>query len=59
VGSQCGWSKLKGKQPRRNGQQARNPLQLDREGANTPTELFGTSQATIYWELKKAQEAAA
>jgi hypothetical protein len=34
-------------------------LQFDREGKRTPTELFGVSRATIYRELKKAQEAAA
>lgn len=32
---------------------------LDREGRKTPTGLFGVSRATIYRELKKAQEAAA
>ena len=54
--------KLKGKQPRLNGQQRAHLLQLDREGKKTPTELaelFGVSRATIYRELKKAQEAAA
>src|ERR1039457_381819 len=54
--------KLKGKQPKLNGQQRAHLLQLDREGKRTPTELaelFGVSRATIYRELKKAQEAAA
>ncbi len=51
--------KLKGKQPKLNGQQRAHLLQLDREGKRTPTELFGVSRATIYPELKKAQEAAA
>ena len=54
--------KLKGKQPKLNGQQRAHLLQLDREGKKTPTELaelFGVSRATIYRELKKAQEAAA
>jgi len=54
--------KLKGKQPKLNGQQRAHLLQLDREGRKTPTELaglFGVSRATIYRELKKAQEAAA
>lgn len=54
--------KLKGKQPRLNGHQRAHLLQLDREGKKTPTELaelFGVSRATIYRELKKAQEAAA
>ena len=53
--------KLKGKQPKLNGQQRAHLLQLDRQGAKTPTELaelFGVSRATIYRELKKAQEAA-
>ncbi len=54
--------KLKGKQPKINGRQRAHLLQLDREAAKTPTELaelFGVSRATIYRELKKAQEAAA
>ena len=54
--------KLKGKQPKLNGQQRAHLLQLDREGKGTPAELaefFGVSRATIYRELKKAQEAAA
>jgi DNA invertase Pin-like site-specific DNA recombinase len=51
--------KLKGKQPKLNGQQRAHLLQLDREGKKTPTELFGVSRATIYRELKKAQETAA
>ena len=53
--------KLKGKQPKLNGQQRAHLLQLDRQGAKTPAELaelFGVSRATIYRELKKAQEAA-
>ena len=53
--------KLKGKQPKLNGQQRARLLQLDRQGAKTPTELaelFGVSRATIYRELKRAQEAA-
>jgi DNA-binding MarR family transcriptional regulator len=44
-----------------NGQQRAHLLQLDRQGAKTPTELaelFGVSRATIYREPKKAQEAA-
>jgi DNA invertase Pin-like site-specific DNA recombinase len=52
--------KLKGKQPKLNGQQRAHLLQLDRQGAKTPTELaalFGVSRATIYRELKRAQEA--
>ncbi len=44
---------------RLNGQQRAHLLELDREGTKTPTELFGVSRATIYRELKKAQEAAA
>jgi DNA invertase Pin-like site-specific DNA recombinase len=43
------------------GKQRAHLLQLDREGKKTPTELaelFGVSRATIYRELKKAQEAA-
>jgi len=54
--------KLKGKQPKLNGQQRAHLLQVDREGKKTPTELAelsGVSRATIYRELKKAQEAAA
>jgi DNA invertase Pin-like site-specific DNA recombinase len=54
--------KLKGKQPKLNGQQRAHLLQLDREGKKTPTELaelFGVSRATIYRELKKAQEGTA
>jgi len=54
--------KLKGKQPKLNGQQRAHLLQLDREGKKTPTELaelFGVSRVTIYRELKKAQEAVA
>ncbi len=54
--------KLKGKQPKLNGQQRAHLLQLDRERKKTPTELaglFGVSRATVYRELKKAQEAAA
>jgi DNA invertase Pin-like site-specific DNA recombinase len=51
--------KLKGKQPKLNSQQRAHLLQLDREGTKTPTGLFGVSRATIYRELKKAQEAAA
>jgi hypothetical protein len=54
--------KLKGKQPKLNSQQRAHLPQLDREGKRTPTELaglFGVSRATIYRELKKAQEAAA
>ena len=54
--------KLNGKQPKLNGQQRAHLPQLDREGKRTPTELaelFGVSRATIYRELKKAQEAAA
>ena len=54
--------KLKGKQPKLNPQQRAHLLQLDREGKKIPTELaelFGVSRATIYRELKKAQEAAA
>jgi DNA invertase Pin-like site-specific DNA recombinase len=46
--------KLPSKQPKLNGQQRAHLLQLDREGKRTPTELFGVSRATIYWELKKA-----
>jgi DNA invertase Pin-like site-specific DNA recombinase len=54
--------RFKGKQPKLNGQQCAHLRQLDREGTKTPTELaelFGVSRATIYRELKKAQEAAA
>jgi DNA invertase Pin-like site-specific DNA recombinase len=54
--------RLKGKQPKLNGQQRAHLRQLDREGKKTPTELaelFGVSRATIYRELKKAQQVAA
>jgi DNA invertase Pin-like site-specific DNA recombinase len=54
--------KLKGKQPKLNPQQRAHLLQLDRGGNKTPTELaelFGVSRATIYRELKKAQEGTA
>ena len=54
--------RLKGKQPKLNSQQRAHLLQLDREGKKTPTELaglFGVSRATIYRELKKAQQVAA
>jgi len=54
--------RLKGRQPKLNGQQRAHLLQLDREGTKTPAglaDLFGVSRATIYRELKKAQEAAA
>jgi DNA invertase Pin-like site-specific DNA recombinase len=43
-------------------QQRAHLLQLGREGTKAPTELaelLGVSRATIYPELKKAQEAAA
>jgi DNA invertase Pin-like site-specific DNA recombinase len=51
--------KLKGKRPRLNPRQRAHLLQLDREGKKNPAELFGVSRATIYRELKKAQEVAA
>jgi DNA invertase Pin-like site-specific DNA recombinase len=51
--------KLKGKQPKLNPQRRAHLLQLDREGKKNPTELFGVSRATIYRELKNAQEVAA
>jgi DNA invertase Pin-like site-specific DNA recombinase len=54
--------KLKGKQPKLNPQQRAHLLQLDGEGKKTPTELaelFGVSRATIYRELKRAQEGTA
>ena len=54
--------RLKGRQPKLSGQQRAHLRQFDREGTKTPTELaelFGVSRATIYRELKKAQEAAA
>ena len=54
--------KLNGKRPRLHPRQRAHLLQLDREGKKNPAELAGlfeVSRATIYRELKKAQEMAA